>query len=49
MSPIVGIIITSRDIAPEKDAFTHITSLYPNGLASRAFAHLLAERGSSCT
>lgn len=45
MSPLVGVIVTSRDIAPEKDVLTHVTSLDPNGPASRAFAPLLGERG----
>lgn len=49
MSPVVRIIVISRDLALEKDAFTYITLLEPSELASRAPAHFLGEKGPLCT
>lgn len=43
MSPLVGILVTARDRAPEKDVLTHVTLI--GYLASRVFAPLLGERG----
>lgn len=44
MSPLVWKIVTSRDIAPEEDVLASVTSLDPNGPASKVFAPLLGER-----
>ena len=48
MSPLVGIIVTSRDIALEKDAFRHTPHWVPMAWHPELFAHLLGEKGVYC-